>query len=308
VFDFLHSPAHARGAALGGVNVSLADRDISFIHNNPALAGDTLNGFASAAYQFYVADVGQALFSYAHDFKKVGQLFFGIQHIGYGDIPGFDDSGIETTQYHAGETAIMVGKTHQVRYFRIGLALKGVFSNIAGYRANALVMDAGVIFKHPKQDLTIGLAIKNLGMILSDYSASSSSSVPFDVQAGMTLKPQYMPIRFSLTGYNLFRSNLLYHDPKLNAEEPSTFKKIFSHVNLAAEVLIHRNFNVMAGFNYLTHESLSSDSGGGAGVSLGFAVVVKPVEFVFSRSGYFAGNAGYSFTLSTNINKLLRRR
>ena len=308
VFDFLTSPAHARGAGLGGVNVSLADKDISFMHNNPALAGDSLNGFAAAAYQFYVADIGQALFSYAHDFKNVGQLLFGIQHIGYGDITGFDESGIETIRYHAGETAIMVGKTHHVGHFRIGVSLKGVFSNLAGYRANALVMDLGGIFRHPEHDFTIGLAIKNVGMILSDYTRNSVGTVPFDVQAGVSLKPQYMPIRFSLTGYNLFRSDLLYESGG-SIEEPGALKKIMSHVNLGVEVLIHRNFNVLAGYNYLTHESLKFEAGGaGAGVSVGCAVVVKPVEFIFSRSGHFAGSAGYSFTLSTNINKLLTRR
>ena len=67
-FEFLNVPNNARLAALGGVNVSLADRDINFFFSNPALVGDTLAGFASASYQFYVADIGQATFSYAHNF------------------------------------------------------------------------------------------------------------------------------------------------------------------------------------------------------------------------------------------------
>ncbi len=32
-------------SGLGGVNVSLADRDVNFFLSNPALSGDTLSGY-----------------------------------------------------------------------------------------------------------------------------------------------------------------------------------------------------------------------------------------------------------------------
>lgn len=308
-FDFLNVPTHARVAGMGGVNVSLADKDINFFHNNPALAGDTLNGFASAGYQFYAGDVGLALLSYAHDFDKAGQLVFGTQHINYGILQGFDESGIETMEYHAGETAVLIGKSHQIRHFRLGATIKAVFSEMAGYRASALLMDIGGIFKHPEQDFTFGLAIKNAGIVLSDYHEGRSQDLPFDVQAGVTLKPEYMPVRFSLTAYNLVKSDLLYYNPDMMETKPSTLKRVFSHLNLAAEILFHRNFNAMVGYNYLMRQAFKLDTGGwGAGVTFGFSVSVKPVEFVFSRSGYFAGTAGYSFTLSTSINQLLKKR
>jgi len=307
-YDFLQLPIHARLSALGGVNVSLADKDINFLHNNPALAGDTLNGFVSAGYQFYVGDVGNTLVSYAHDFKKFGQLFTGIQHTGYGTIQGFDETGAETHEFSSGETSFLVGKTHQIGNFRLGAAIKAVFSNIAGYRASAIMMDLGGIFLHPSQDLTFGLALKNMGVVLSRYSESGSGGVPFDVQAGVTMKPEYMPLRFSLTGYHLLRSHLLYDDP-VTGETPSAVEKVFSHLNLGAEILLHRNVNVMVGYNYLLHRALQSGTrGSGAGLSYGFSLFVKPVEFVFSRSGYTVGNAGYSFTLSANTNEILKKK
>src|SRR5687768_17896614 len=80
-FEFLNVPNNARLAALGGVNVSLRDRDVNFMFSNPTLVGDTLAGVASAGYQFYVADVGQTTASYAHQFKNIGTLSFGFQHL-----------------------------------------------------------------------------------------------------------------------------------------------------------------------------------------------------------------------------------
>jgi hypothetical protein len=306
-FDFLQVPTHARLAAMGGVNVSLADRDLNFFHSNPALAGDTLNGFVSAGYQFYVGDVGNAMFSYAHDLGRLGQILAGIQHTNYGSLQGYDESGEETLEYASSETALVIGKTHEIGNFRLGATVKAVFSSIAGYRATGVMMDMGGIFLHPSQELTIGLTLKNMGFVFSEYSHTSSSELPFDVQAGISLKPQHMPLRFSLTGYHLTKGRLLYENPL--GERSSTLKKVFSHLNLGAEILLHRNANVLVGYNYLLHQALQSETGGsGAGLSYGFSLFVKPVEFVFSRSAYTVGNAGYTFTLLTNTNHILKRR
>lgn len=46
-----------------------------------------------AGYQFYVGDVGNALFSYAYDLGWHGQLLAGIQHTGYGSLQGYDETG-----------------------------------------------------------------------------------------------------------------------------------------------------------------------------------------------------------------------
>jgi hypothetical protein len=63
------------------------------------------------------------------------------------------------------------------------------------------------------------------------------------------------------------------------------------------------------GYNYLQHQELKlEEGGGGAGISLGFMARIKSLEFVFSRSGYVAGNGGYTFTLSSNIERMLTRR
>ena len=308
-FDFLQLPGHARLAALGGVNVSLADRDVNFFHNNPALAGDTLNGFASAGYQFYAGDVGNALFTYAHNFRNLGQLIAGVQHTNYGTLQGFDERGNETLEFSSGETAILIGRTHQIGNMRLGATLKAVFSTIAGYRSSAVMLDLGGIFKHPDHDLTFGLTLKNMGIVLAEYSESGSRKLPFDVQAGVTIKPDYMPLRFSLTGFNLVKTDLLYQGPIFEREKTSTLKKVFSRLNAGAEILLHRNVNILVGYNYLLHQTLRFATGNSAaGFCYGFSLWVKSVEFVFSRNAYTVGNAGYSFTLSTNTNQFLKKR
>lgn len=307
-FEFVNVQNHARLAGLGAVNVSLADRDINFFTSNPALNSDSLDRIASATYQAYVAKIGHAFISYQHPFSKLGSIRFGVQHINYGTIRGYDQNGIETGEFNSSETALYISKSHQIGNFRMGATIKGAFSDLAGYRATAVMTDIGGVFVHPKRNLTVGLAIKNLGAVLSDYSSATNSTVPFDVQLGVTIKPEHMPIRFSLTGHQLTR-NISYFDRDTDAEEPGTLRKILEHVNFGAEILIHKNVNILFGYNYLIHQSLKlSEGGGGAGLSFGFSAAVKSFEFAASRNAYMTGNAGYSFTLSTNMNKILKRR
>jgi hypothetical protein len=302
-FEFLNVPNNARLAALGGVNVSLSDRDVNFAFSNPTLIEDTLSGFASMNYQFYIADVGQASASYAHHFKKVGTVAFGVQHLSYGDIESYDAAGADLGKYKASETAFFVSKSHQISNFRFGATLKWAFSSIAGYRANALMADIGGLFVHPRHDFTVGLTLKNLGFVLSDYTEDTDSPLPFDVRIGATLKPEHMPLRFSLTAYNL--TNAYGSD---GTDEPGTLNKILRRVNFGAEVLLHRNVNLMIGYNYLVHQELKLENAGGiAGISFGFSANIRSFEFVFSRSAYVVGNAGYAFTISKNIKTILSR-
>jgi hypothetical protein len=116
-FEFLNVPNNARLAGLGGVNVSLADRDINAMFSNPTLSGDTLAGFASASYQFYVADVAQTTAVYAHKFRNIGALTFGVQYLNYGQIKSYDATGAEIGTYRSGESAVFVSKSHQISNF-----------------------------------------------------------------------------------------------------------------------------------------------------------------------------------------------
>lgn len=306
-FEFLNIPSSSRMAGLGGVNVSLADRDVNFFYANPASNGDSLKGAASVNYQFFVADIGHASITYGHDFPSVGFITAGVQHINYGDISGYDASGMETGNFSSQETALFVSKSHQVGNYRFGVSMKGIFSSIAGYGSNAIAIDVGGIFIHPKQQLTVGLVIKNIGAVLSDYSNTGNTRLPFDVQVGTTFKPEHMPFRFSVTGYNLVNIDILYDSPEF--DDYSFLQNVFSHLNFGGEILVHKNVNVLVGYNYLNHQALKLENGGGgAGISVGFSVSIKMVDLVVSRSAYVAGNAAYSFTLSTNINRYFKRR
>lgn len=306
-FRFLNVPPSARIAGLGGVNVSLADRDPGGFFYNPALNGDTLAGTGSASYQFYVADIGHAAFTYSPVLPRVGMISFGIQHFSYGTIRSYDASGNELGDFKAGETAVVISKSHQIGPYRLGASIKPVFSSLAGYRSTALLFDFGGLFVHPEKDFRVGLTVKNLGFLFSDYSATSHSMLPLDIQLGSTFKPAHMPFRFSVSVYRLIQSEAVNFVS--GAQEPvGTLDKVFRHFNFGTEVLFHRNVNLLVGYNYGIHRELKLEEGGGAaGLSFGFSVRVKTMELVFSRSTYVARSPAYSFTVTADLRRMLKR-
>ncbi len=307
-FEFLNVPGNATLSSLGGINVSSANQNVNFFQSNPALAGDTTNGWGSASYLFYFANVGMTNFSYQHKFKNVGALSFGAQHLGYGQIDGYDAIGVATGKFNSGETAIFIGKSHRINNFRLGVNVKGVFSNMAGYRANAILFDLGGVFIHPQQDLKVGLVIKNFGFLVSEYSETSSSRLPFDVQAGVTFKPKHMPIRFSFTAHHLTTADIIYDNSIDESEQPNALDKVVAHLNLGAELLVHKNANLMVGYNFLKHQELKlENAGGGSGFSIGVLARVKTTEMAVSRIGYVTGGC-YQVSLSANIEKIVTRK
>ena len=239
-YSFLDIPANARLGGLGGVNVSKLDQDVNFFQSNPSLVSDSLAGWGAAGYQFYAGDIGQATFAYAHDFKRIGTLAMGIQHLSYGSVEGFDPTGAPIGQYSSGETVLIISKSHQVGNFRIGASIKPAFSSIAGFRSSALLFDIGGVFVHPEQELVVGMVIKNLGFVMQEYSETSSSRLPADVQVGVTFKPEYMPLRFSFTAWQLINPSL---NDELTDNQRSGLDKVLRHFNFGAEILIHKKVN-----------------------------------------------------------------
>ena len=133
-FSSLNVTPAARIGGLGGVNVSLSDRDVNTFLLNPGTVSDSLAGTAALNYQFYVGDIGHAAFTYLSNFGKFGLVGVGIEHFSYGKIDGYDPAGNPLSDYSASETAIVISKNHEVNNFRFGVNLRGAFGSLAGFR------------------------------------------------------------------------------------------------------------------------------------------------------------------------------
>lgn len=304
-FEFLNLPTSSRITALGGINVSLIEQDGLQLIANPALSDSITGGEMAISWLNYFADVNQSIVNYVVPWKDKWKFNVGAIYLDYGDFQGFDATGLPTGNFSAKEYAVIIGTSHKLNAFTVGTNLKFAHSLLDNYSASAMLLDIGGTFRPGKSGLTFGMMFKNIGVLLSDYSASSNSKLPFDVQVGTTFKPAYMPFRFSFTAYNLARENIVFFDENLdiNESEPGFAEKIFRRVNVGAELLLSKNFQVQFGYNYLLRQELRlQQTAGGAGFSFGLLLRVKRFELNYARSKFHAAGGTNQITLASNLN------
>lgn len=310
-FEFLNSPVGARVAALGGVIISSTDDDVNLFMSNPALLDTANHNHISLSYMNFYGDVNYSSAAFARKVKGMGIFGFGIQNVGYGKFDSFDPSGNAMGSFNANETAVVVSHSHQLNVFKFGGSLKYLFSSIDNYSSSALSFDIGGSFVHPTREFTASLLFKNIGFLFTDYTPSSDSSLPTDLQVGFTFKPQHMPFRLSMTGYNLIDSNTTYYDQNFEDNEgaPNVGDKIFRHINIGTEIIFSKNINVRVGYNHLIRKELGlKEKAGMAGISLGFMARIKAFELSYTYTTYHIDSGRSYFTVTSNLNKVFKKK
>lgn len=309
-FEFLNLPTNATTTALGGANISLTNGNPLMLLQNPALS-DSLNsqqiGFG---YLGYYTGIRQSTLSYVHEVK--GKLFnFGVNYLDYGDFQGFDVAGAPTQDFQAKEYAVNIGTSHSLGLFTLGANVKFAHSLIESYTASAILFDVGGVFRPKNNNWTISLLAKNIGFILFDYEGAESSELPFDLQLGTSFKPEFMPLRFSITASNLLRDNIAFVNSALNPNEqkPGFGDAFFRRINIGSELLLGKGFRLMVGYNHRIRRELRLQQlSGGAGFSFGMFLKIKMFEITYARSTFHAAGGINHVTLVTNLKKFQKTK
>lgn len=303
-YQALDLPAGTRSAALGGTLVSLADGELMQFVNNPAVLDSVEISDIAINYNPYFADINVFSGAYYANIGKLGPVAFGLTYASFGEFIERDDSGNEIGTFTAQDYVISIGKSHQAGPFSLGVNVKFAQSAIESYSSSLLVFDLGGIYRVPNQDLTFALAFKNFGFRLSDF-AVEQAKIPFDVQMGVTIKPEFMPFRFSITTYNLVEENLVFRqeDDLATSRVSSSVDKILRRVNIGTELVLNKAVQFQLGYNHLRRQELKLvDTAGGAGFSYGIAIGVKKLKFRYARSKYHAAGGANFISLETNLN------
>lgn len=310
-FEFLNLPIGSRVAGLGGVTVSATDADVNLFLSNPALLDTANSNFVSWSRLGYYAGVSYNTFAYSRTFDRWGTFGLGVQYLGYGDMARYDPSGMAQGSFSAGETAVVLGYSRQISLFTLGANVKYVQSTLDTYQSSALMFDIGGTFVHPKQELSVGILFKNMGVLMSDYSSTDTPTLPTDLQIGITFKPVHMPFRFTLTGYNLLDYKNVYNSEINNASnsEPSVVDQFFRHINIGMEIVLGDNFNLRAGYNHRVRKELRiEEKAGFGGISLGFMARVKAFEFSYTYTAIHVQGGGNYFTITSNLNRVFNKK
>jgi len=304
-FTFLDVPTSVFLAGIGGLNVSRSDRDNNLITSNPALVSSEMHGHLGLSFIGYPGQIKVSNVTYSSNVGNNGIWTANIVYFNYGEINAFDDTGASIGKFKSSDYAVTIGKSHQVGHFRLGGNLKIVGSQIAGYGATGLAADIGGSFIHPASDFVVGLVMKNIGAVVSDYTLESNSKMPFDVQVGTSFKPLHMPFRFSLSIYDLTQ----WSKNTLNLEDKSTADEVLFHTIWGLEMLIGKYVNILFGYDHKKRQELKiATTGSGSGFSYGILIGVNAFEFGYSRASYHVAGAANTFTLRTELTKLVRNK
>jgi len=311
-FEFLNVPYSTRATALGGVQATGTYEDINDLFGNAGSVTDTLANHASFNHAFYYGDIHHSAFAMGFEPKGLGLFTVGIQYLNYGTIDAYDDAGTELGEFSANDYAVGVGHVRQLGFFSLGLNMKLVGSRIDSYHATALLFDLGGIYKHPSEQLFVGLSFRNVGFLISDYTETSNGSSPLDIRLGVTYKPKHMPLRLTLTAHNLSRGDITYKDPGSQVvtmdEAPGAFDRIMRHFIVGTEVLINRNFHLRAGYNHMIRKELRLERQAGAsGISYGLMFRIKAFELAYSRSHYHIRGAINQIGATVDLNRYFKK-
>jgi hypothetical protein len=305
-FSFLERPALASAAARGHW-LAAAPPDAGLWMLNPALADTSLSGHLALAYNPYYADIRNLQLAYQHSFAGGNHWMLGVQGISYGEFQGYDAAGNPTEPFKAGEYAVSLGRIFQYRYYTFGANLKWVSSRIDQAGAAALLADLGVRLTEPEGRWLAGITVRNLGFRLRSY-ADVAPPLPLQLTAGISLKPEHAPFRFSFNLHNLQQPFRAYEDPYSpnNKEAVPGVDKLFRHLAVGLDFLPAKAVAIRAGYNHRLRKELRlPDAPGLSGFSLGFAIHTRRLGIDFTRSyAHVTGGKNY-LTISSNLSTFL---
>lgn len=304
-YQSLNLSSNPRAAALGGTTISLADGDLSQFFENPATLDSVSSGNLFFHFNPYFADVFVYSGAYTFNMGNAGTFATGINYINYGSFNLTDEAGNQLGEFRAQDYTIAIGKAHQIGPFTLGANLKLAHSSLESYGSTAILVDVGGIFRISK-NWTAGMVFENIGGRISEYSEFSTPEIPFDVKLGTSFKPEYMPLRFTITTNSLVQENPT-DDEKPAGRSSKAIDKVWKRMNIGAELLLSKNVQFLIGYNHKRKQDLRlDDTGGGAGLSYGLMVQVKRIEFRFSRATYHAAGGSSFISLRTDLNDFKR--
>ena len=296
------------------MNVSNRSNDPGMLFGNPALLNAEMDNRLALNYVAYAAGIRQSTAAYVFNTEKYGRIGAAISYLNYGDIQSFDAAGNSLGTFGINEYTVGVTDAYTKGKFTLGLTPKLAVSSIAGNRSIALLADVGALYKHPTTDFTLGLAVKNAGAQLTTYPGTSRGALPLDVQLGATIKPEHMPVRFSLTAHHLQRWNIQYLDPNArgtldanNEEKKASFSfgdNLARHFTAGAALVLSPNLEFRLGYNHLQRRELRLDNtSGSAGLSFGAKIAISGFQLDYTYATLQAAAASSYFTLSKALGK-----
>jgi hypothetical protein len=323
VYDFLGLPASARETALGSSLITIADEDLSLAYANPALLNEKMHNRIVFNHNFLFADIVNGYVAYAHTFSNVNiTMHGGIKYIDYGEFELADLFGNIDGNFSANEWSAHIGASKKLNErFSVGVNLKYIQSQLAGYNSSGIGSDIGALYYVPESEFSLAISLKNIGTEVSSYRDELGIS-PVDLQIGLSKKLKYLPFRFSVIAHSLQQWDLRYESTL--DEEVDIFGEVidqsdfsnyvdnfFRHFIFNGEFLIGKNQNLRLriGYNHQRRKELAVSSFRSlGGFSFGFGVKVSKFRLDYGVGHYHLAGGANHLSISVDLDDFRKNR
>lgn len=311
-YNFLDIPSSSRIYGLGGVNITTPDGDVNTIDQNPALLGPEFDRQIGLNYMHYIAGSNFAGARFVSPAGEHGAWGAAIQYYGYGKMDMTDISGNVNGEFSPKDVAFSGIYSHDIsETLRGGVNLKFLYSSYGNYSAFAIATDIGLNYYDAERDLSLSAVVANLGGQVKRFD-QRYDRLPVDVRLGWSQSFGSLPIRFSITAWNLTKWKLPYYETGDGTSDSELVKKesfgsnLFRHLVFAADFVPSEKFHIGIGYNYKTRTDMSTYSRSFlSGFSLGAGIKVKSFGIGVALSQPHTGATTFMFNLSTNLSELL---
>ncbi len=182
-----------------------------------------------------------------------------------------------------------------------------LYSNYDEYSAFALATDLGINYYDDERDLSLSAVVANLGGQIKRFT-SQYDRLPIDVRLGWAQSFGELPIRFSVTAWNLTKWHLpFYQTGDGTAADGGSIKDTFSsnlfrHLVFGAEFIPSDRFYINLGYNYKTRTDMSTYSRNFlSGFSVGAGMKVRMFGIAIALAQPHTGATTFMLNISTNL-------
>lgn len=312
-YNYLNITSSARIYGLGGVNISTVEDELSTADQNPGLLGFEMDNQVMVDYMRYLGNSNFAGVKYAHAVGERGAWAAGIRYFGYGEMKAADATGVITGTFSPKDLNFSGTFSYDITSrLRGGISLKLLYSAYEEYSAFAVATDLGINYFDPDTDWSFSAVVANLGGQLKKFH-ENYDRLPIDVRLGATKGFSGVPIRVSVTLWNLTKWKLPYYDSgDGTSSEPFEKKEsfgsnLFRHMVFGVDFVPSDRFFVALGYNYKTRTDMSTYKRSFlSGFSLAAGMNVSRFNFSMAFGQPHSGATTLMFNLNMNLQDLVR--
>ncbi len=311
-YNYLNVTSSSRIYGLGGINITAVEDELSVTDQNPALLGPEMDNQILIDYMRYLGESNFAGVRYAHSINERGAWSAGIRYFGYGKMQATDEFGNINGSFSPSDINFNGSFSYDITdRLRGGITLKMLFSNYESYSAFAVGTDLGVNYFDPDSELSLSAVVANLGGQLKRFN-STYDRLPIDLRLGIAKMFTGLPIRFSITAWNLTKWHLPFYETGDGTSNEPFVKKdkfmsnLFRHLVFGVDFIPSDRFYVALGYNYKTRTDMSTYSRSFvSGFSLAAGMNLRRFNVGIALAQPHSGATTFMLNLNLNLNDIL---